>query len=515
MATVLTSMDAATVLASGVVDVPTGSGSIPTASTPAEGSVPTSNEKVPTASPVFTTATVVARELEEQLEKEDQRRAEQIARDAEIERIHANEELQSMIDGLDSNNETVAKYLKEYRQVNKESHGPRRKGINLEQESAKKQKSSEEITEEAKSPEEKVKEMIHLVPIEEVYVEALQVKHPIIDWKVHLEGQRSYWKITRLGGSSASKDIEIFMLLEKDYPLRKGLALVMIFYKLQVENFSQMENELVLKIYKIANSPRHQEITPIDQAHQFVSPLSGDVIMDFVNELRYTEVIHFVSRMAAQIPSSSDALGHNYNPTKKDRKDKTYVIPYRRFMKLIICHLGRIHNIHQRLTSPFHLAEEDRRPAEKEATKKHTTAKQPKPKPAKEKSSKLAPSLKPKVIKEKSTKPSPAKKKIMSTDETSTRPSAHPQVDTSANIVRDSSSPADADTVKTNSGGDIEILKIDEDQGKDVDKQVNLEEKNVELDQGQAGSDPGKTPESRPPQDKNSWTKTRLDQTLE
>ncbi|GKB78400.1 hypothetical protein Tco_0945295 [Tanacetum coccineum] len=30
-------------------------------------------------------------------------------------------------------------------------------------------------------------------------------------------------------------------------------------------------------------------ITPIDQAHQFVSPPSGDAIMDFVNELGYTE----------------------------------------------------------------------------------------------------------------------------------------------------------------------------------------------------------------------------------
>nr|GEZ61662.1 hypothetical protein [Tanacetum cinerariifolium] len=40
------------------------------------------------------------------------------------------------------------------------------------------------------------------------------------------------------------------------------------------------------------------EITPIDKPHQFVSPLLGDAIMDFVNELGYTEVIHFVSRMA-------------------------------------------------------------------------------------------------------------------------------------------------------------------------------------------------------------------------
>nr|GEW42168.1 synaptobrevin, longin-like domain protein [Tanacetum cinerariifolium] len=317
MATVLTSMDATTVLASGVVNVPTGSGSIPTASTLAEGTVPTGREEIPTASPVFATAIV-------------------IAKDVEIARIHAKKELQSMIDGLDSNNETVAKYLEEYRQFSlelpmerrielssdlvkyqdnytkEEAERIKRKGITLEQESVKKQKSSEEITEEVKSPEEvteeKIKEMMQLVLIEEVYVEALQVKHPIIDWKVHSEGQRSYWKITRLGGSSAcyhtrpptsdkemelwveisrlyepdkedqlwthtqnfmhalvewklydtcgvhhvtSKDKEIFMLVEKDYPLRKGLALVMICYKLQVENFSQMANDLVLKIYKI------------------------------------------------------------------------------------------------------------------------------------------------------------------------------------------------------------------------------------------------------------------------
>ncbi|GKA31646.1 hypothetical protein Tco_0717951 [Tanacetum coccineum] len=47
------------------------------------------------------------------------------------------------------------------------------------------------------------------------------------------------------------------------------------------------------------------------------------------------------------------------SPTKKGRKDKPYVILYCRFTKLIICHLGRTHNIHQRSTSSFHLAEED------------------------------------------------------------------------------------------------------------------------------------------------------------
>nr|GEU67108.1 hypothetical protein [Tanacetum cinerariifolium] len=179
--------------------------------------------------------------------------------------------------------------------------------------------------------------MMQLVPVEDVYVQALQVKHPIIDWKVHSEGERNYWQIIRLGGSTAcyqffvdllrqldredlnqlwtlvkeylsirpasnnkeielwvelkrmyesdpedqlwtltqnymhtpvewklydlsgvhhvtAKDKEIFMLVEKDYPLRRGLALVMISYRLQVENHSQMAEDLIKKIYNIANT---------------------------------------------------------------------------------------------------------------------------------------------------------------------------------------------------------------------------------------------------------------------
>nr|GEY56986.1 hypothetical protein [Tanacetum cinerariifolium] len=113
--------------------------------TPAKEQVPTGSDVVPTASPVFATIDAqVARELEEQLEREDQRRSAQIARDAEIARIHAEEELQIMIDGLDINNETVAKYLQEYHKF----------ASDLEQESAKKQKTLEEVPEEAMSPEE-------------------------------------------------------------------------------------------------------------------------------------------------------------------------------------------------------------------------------------------------------------------------------------------------------------------------------------------------------------------------
>nr|GEU95239.1 hypothetical protein [Tanacetum cinerariifolium] len=160
------------------------------------------------------------------------------------------------------------------------------------------------------------------------------------------------------------------------------------------------------------------EITPIDQAHQFVSPSSGDAIMDFVNELGYIEVIHFVSRMTVNnlyqpqreifsminqcltgktsgydrprypvlqmlwgiitsinvdyaelmweefVQDIQTFLTNKANlgsPTKKDRKDKPHVIPYCRFTKLISCHLGRTHNIHQRSASSFYLAEEDLR----------------------------------------------------------------------------------------------------------------------------------------------------------
>nr|GEW11081.1 hypothetical protein [Tanacetum cinerariifolium] len=342
MAAVLTSMDAASILTSRGVqvvltaaEVATATVSIPTGS----GVVSTSSPTIPTAAPIFTSATEstpytrrkgkktmvesetpkkkkaqeqidvqLARELEEEMARDAQRMNEQIARDAEIVRIHAEEELQMLIDGLDRNNETIAKYLQEYYQKQqkefymsvlknhvgwkarhfkgmtleeiKEKFDPvwkqwqdfipigskeaaerfKRKGLRLEQENVKKLKTSEEVKATEEVTEEKVKEMMQLVPVEEIYVEALQVKHPIIDWK-NLMHAPVEWKLYDTCGVHhvTSKDKEIFMLVEKDYPLRKGLAIEMISYKLQVEKYSQMENDLILKIYKIASSPRQQD----------------------------------------------------------------------------------------------------------------------------------------------------------------------------------------------------------------------------------------------------------------
>nr|GFB78909.1 hypothetical protein [Tanacetum cinerariifolium] len=264
IARVLTSMDAATVLVGGI-DVPTGSGFIPTAGPPATV-ISTGSEVGPTASPIVTRRkgkevmvesntpkkkklqeqidAQVARELEEQQEKENMRMNEQIATDAEVARIHAEEELQGMIDSLDQSNETIAKYLQEYQDFaselplekrielisdlvedfipmgsKKETKRLKRKGLNLEKKQVKKQKSSEEAPEietSTKNLLEKMKEMMPLVPVEDVYVQALQVKHPIIDWKLHTEGQRSYWQIIRLGGSSACYQFFVDLLKQLD-----------------------------------------------------------------------------------------------------------------------------------------------------------------------------------------------------------------------------------------------------------------------------------------------------------
>nr|GEX96062.1 hypothetical protein [Tanacetum cinerariifolium] len=89
----------------------------------------------------------------------------------------------------------------------------KRKGFNLEQEKAKKHKTSEEVPDKEKSPEEipkeKVKEMMKLVPIEEVYVQALQVKHHIIDWK---------------GRIVRNKMHKAFPLLVRKFPLPEGTS---------------------------------------------------------------------------------------------------------------------------------------------------------------------------------------------------------------------------------------------------------------------------------------------------
>nr|GEV87287.1 putative ribonuclease H-like domain-containing protein [Tanacetum cinerariifolium] len=178
--------------------------SVPPAAEVLTVGVPTGSGLVPTVSSIFTTASVVtpysrrkgmekmvesdtpkkknlqeqidaqmAKEMEEQMAREDQRLNEQIARDAEIARIHAEKELQMLIDGLDRNNEQIEDFVP--MDSKEEGERVKRKGLKLEHGSAKKIKTSEDVSKED------LKEMMQLVPVEEVYMEALQVKHPIMD----------------------------------------------------------------------------------------------------------------------------------------------------------------------------------------------------------------------------------------------------------------------------------------------------------------------------------------------
>nr|GEX41475.1 hypothetical protein [Tanacetum cinerariifolium] len=263
MATVLTSMDAVTILAAGVADVPTGSGSIPTASPDvptgsgsipaASPQVPTGSDVVPTASLVFSTATVVtpyrrkkgkevmvesktlkkqkvqeqidtqvAKELEEQLEREDQRIHEQFASELPLERrielisdlVRYQDNYAKLEDFIPMGSKEMAERLK-------------RKGLSLEQESMKKLKTSEEVSEEAKSPDE-VPEGKHLDREDLNQLWAL-VKESLSNRPPTIDKEMTLWLYDMCGVHQVTfKDKEIFMLVEKDYPLRKGLALMMI-----------------------------------------------------------------------------------------------------------------------------------------------------------------------------------------------------------------------------------------------------------------------------------------------
>nr|GEY01452.1 hypothetical protein [Tanacetum cinerariifolium] len=320
IATVLTSMDAASILTSGGVqvvptaaEVATATVSIPTGS----GMVSTASPIIPTAALIFTTATEsspytrrkgkekmvesdtpkkkklqeqldvqVTRELEEQMAREYQRMSEQIARDAEVEyeQIPKDLSIRERIEWISD----LVKYQENYAQVLKyqtlqrnprskkqkkdyymavikchagwktkdfkgmsfeqietkfntiwkqtkdfipmgskeETERFKRKRLRLEQESVKKLKTSEEVPKEVKSfkevPEEKVKEMMQLVPVEEIYVEALQVKHPIIDWK-HLDREdlNQLWRLVKeslnIRPAASDKEMKLWMELERLY----------------------------------------------------------------------------------------------------------------------------------------------------------------------------------------------------------------------------------------------------------------------------------------------------------
>ncbi|GJV80950.1 hypothetical protein Tco_1516820 [Tanacetum coccineum] len=133
----------------------------------------------------------------------------------------------------------------------------------LDHEGSKRQKTNEASGLVQEKPEEELSQedlpqMIMVVLVEEVYVKALQVKYPIIDWVRYMHDPLK-WRLYDICGvhhMSTERGIDIFMLIEKEYPLSKGVLTLMLVNKLLVEQHSEMANELLRKIFIQANRPR-------------------------------------------------------------------------------------------------------------------------------------------------------------------------------------------------------------------------------------------------------------------
>nr|GEW68855.1 uncharacterized mitochondrial protein AtMg00810-like [Tanacetum cinerariifolium] len=59
---------------------------------------------------------------------------------------------------------------------------------------------------------------------------------------------------------SSTKGHDIFMLIEKDYPLSNGIMIMMLSEKLQVEEDNEMARDLVMKIFMKANKPKSRSL---------------------------------------------------------------------------------------------------------------------------------------------------------------------------------------------------------------------------------------------------------------
>nr|GEY09615.1 hypothetical protein [Tanacetum cinerariifolium] len=160
----------------------------------------------------------VAREMEEEFARENQRLSEQLARDSKMERLHVEEELKIMIEGLNRINEVIAKHLSEYEQA----------------------KADLSVGEKIELIRELVKETFNIKQAtrdkeKELWVELKRVFEPDFEdqlWTHHQAFMHDPldWKLFDTCGVHhvSTKDQEIFMLVEKDYSLRKGLATMMI-----------------------------------------------------------------------------------------------------------------------------------------------------------------------------------------------------------------------------------------------------------------------------------------------
>nr|GEU50619.1 hypothetical protein [Tanacetum cinerariifolium] len=147
---------------------------------------------------------------------------------------------------------------------------------------------AEQVVQKVKDDKEKaeLKQLMETIPNEEeVAINAilLDVKSPkIVDWKIHKEGNKSYYQIMRADGKSQMymifsqmfksfdrKDLEdlyklsmqIYMLVEKKYPLTPPTLSMMLKKKLQIYYESEMAYQLC-KLIKKQLKKMHKEDIP-------------------------------------------------------------------------------------------------------------------------------------------------------------------------------------------------------------------------------------------------------------
>ncbi|GJY16673.1 hypothetical protein Tco_0387095 [Tanacetum coccineum] len=140
----------------------------------------------------------------------------------------------------------------------------------LGQKSSKQQKSDELSQEE-------LQQLMIIVREEGMNIDALQTKYLIIDWEVYTEDSRmddlvKLWSLVqeRFNSIEPTEDInrdlvhhvstkdgmDIYMLVEREYPLSRGVLTQMLVAKLLVEQNNEMSRELLRKIFMQIERPR-------------------------------------------------------------------------------------------------------------------------------------------------------------------------------------------------------------------------------------------------------------------
>ncbi|GKE47839.1 hypothetical protein Tco_1479097 [Tanacetum coccineum] len=134
----------------------------------------------------------------------------------------------------------------------------------LDEEERQRQKTNEEQSaeEEKELSEKELQKLIMIVP-----VELKRLFKPDIDdilWKLQRYMHDPLtWRLYDTCGVhhvSTNRGHDIFMLVEKDYPLTRGILTLMLCNKLQVDQYSEMAYELLRKIVILANRPRQYSV---------------------------------------------------------------------------------------------------------------------------------------------------------------------------------------------------------------------------------------------------------------